>query len=147
RKGPSLPCRRATGWLRCIRRNRRGRARARRRPCLRSPRRKSRASAIDARLARVKPPATAEKGQAMNLFGDIRASVIGALEAMQAEGALPAELGLDAVTVEPPRDPAHGDMATNAAMVLAKPARQKPREIAEALAARLAADPRFLSAE
>uniref|UniRef100_UPI002FD8A324 arginine--tRNA ligase domain-containing protein n=1 Tax=Pontibaca methylaminivorans TaxID=515897 RepID=UPI002FD8A324 len=83
----------------------------------------------------------------MNLFGDIRASVIGALEAMQAEGALPAELGLDAVTVEPPRDPAHGDMATNAAMVLAKPARQKPREIAEALAARLAADPRFLSAE
>jgi hypothetical protein len=51
--------------------------------------------------------------------------------------ALPPGLDFAAVTVEPPRDPAHGDMATNAAMVLAKPAGLKPREIAEALAARL----------
>jgi hypothetical protein len=62
------------------------------------------------------------------------------------EGALPE--GLDGnVTVEPPRDAAHGDMATNAAMVLAKPAGLKPRDIAEALAPRLAADPRIASAE
>jgi arginyl-tRNA synthetase len=50
---------------------------------------------------------------------------------MQAEGAVP-----EGPPREPPRDPAHGDMATNAAMVLAKPAGQKPRDIAEALAPR-----------
>src|SRR5690625_6439739 len=45
------------------------------------------------------------------------------------------KVGIDSgnVTVEPPRDPSHGDMATNAAMVLAKPAGVKPRELAEAL--------------
>jgi len=83
----------------------------------------------------------------MNLFSDIRALVIRNLEAMAAEGALPAGLDMAAVSVEPPRDPAHGDMATNAAMVLAKPAGQSPRAIAEALAARLAADPRITLAE
>jgi arginyl-tRNA synthetase len=51
------------------------------------------------------------------------------------------------VTVEPPRDPAHGDMATNAAMVLAKPARLPPREIAAMLAEALAAAPGIASAE
>ncbi|MCR8547108.1 arginine--tRNA ligase [Salipiger sp. P9] len=83
----------------------------------------------------------------MNLFTDIRALVLQAIEALQAEGALPDGLNTAPVTVEPPRDPLHGDMATNAAMVLAKPARQKPRDIAEALAARIAADPRVTSAE
>src|SRR5271155_5992433 len=55
-----------------------------------------------------------------------------------------AELGtaadLSRVVVEPPRDPAHGDMATNAAMVLAKEAKAKPRDLAEAIASRLRAD-------
>jgi len=83
----------------------------------------------------------------MNLFNDIRALVIDCLGAMAAEGVLPAGLETAAVTVEPPRDAAHGDMATNAAMVLAKPAGQQPRAIAEALATRLAADPRVASAE
>ena len=83
----------------------------------------------------------------MNLFNDIRALVICSLEAMVAEGALPAGLDYTAVAVEPPRDAAHGDMATNAAMVLAKPAGMPPRAIAEALAARLAADPRITLAE
>ena len=83
----------------------------------------------------------------MNLFTEIHAAVCDALAAMQAEGALPAQLALDNVTVEPPRDPAHGDMATNAAMVLAKPAGMKPRDIATALAERLAADPRIDRAE
>ncbi len=83
----------------------------------------------------------------MNLFADIRALVIDSVAALQSEGALPEGLGLDAITVEPPRDPLHGDMATNAAMVLAKPARQKPRDIAEALAGKLMADPRVTSAE
>jgi len=85
--------------------------------------------------------------EAMNLFSDIRALVIDALAQMEQAGELPAGLETAAVTVEPPRDPAHGDMATNAAMVLAKPAGKKPREIAEALAARLAADPRIIAAE
>lgn len=83
----------------------------------------------------------------MNLFADIRSLVIDALTALTDQGRLPAGLDLAAVAVEPPRDPAHGDMATNAAMVLAKPAGMKPRDIAEALAAELAADPRVTSAE
>ena len=83
----------------------------------------------------------------MNLFSDIRALVIDALAQMEQAGELPAGLETAAVTVEPPRDAAHGDMATNAAMVLAKPAGKKPREIAEILAARLAADPRITAAE
>ncbi|MCT4609621.1 MAG: arginine--tRNA ligase [Pelagimonas sp.] len=83
----------------------------------------------------------------MNLFSDIRALVLASINAMQAEGALPDGLILDPITTEPPRDPAHGDMATNAAMVLAKPAKMKPRDIAESLAAKLAADDRIASAE
>jgi arginyl-tRNA synthetase len=62
----------------------------------------------------------------MNLFHDIRSAVIDALGAMTQGGALPEGLSTENVTVEPPRDAAHGDMATNAAMVLAKPAGQKP---------------------
>ena len=63
----------------------------------------------------------------MNLFSEIRALVIDNLYAMQSEGSLPRELDFGNVAVEPPRDAAHGDMATNAAMVLAKPAHLKPR--------------------
>ncbi|MBL4927974.1 arginine--tRNA ligase [Fuscibacter oryzae] len=83
----------------------------------------------------------------MNLFAEIRLAVTDALSALMAEGVLPAGLDLAAVSVEPPRDPAHGDMATNAAMVLAKPAGQQPRAIAEALAAKLMADPRIMGAD
>ena len=83
----------------------------------------------------------------MNLFTDLRTLVIDSLEAMVSEGALPEGLDFANVAVEPPRDPAHGDMATNAAMVLAKPAKMKPRDIADALAARLAGDPRVTVAE
>ena len=83
----------------------------------------------------------------MNLFSDIRSLVLDAIAACQAEGALPEGLNTDPVTTEPPRDPLHGDMATNAAMVLAKPAKAKPRDIAEALAAKLRIDDRIASAE
>lgn len=83
----------------------------------------------------------------MNLFAEIRMLVLETLSQMQAAGALPPGLSFDNVTVEPPRDAAHGDMATNAAMVLAKPAGMKPRDIAEALATRLTGDPRIVSAE
>jgi arginyl-tRNA synthetase len=83
----------------------------------------------------------------MNLFNDIRALTIDALSAMTAAGELPPGLDTAAVAVEPPRDAGHGDMATNAAMVLAKPAGMPPRAIAEVLARRLAADPRIAKAE
>jgi arginyl-tRNA synthetase len=83
----------------------------------------------------------------MNLFAEMRAVVIDALTVLQAEGALPEGLDFGNVAVEPPRDAAHGDMATNAAMVLAKPSHRKPREIAEALAEKLGADPRVAVAE
>ena len=83
----------------------------------------------------------------MNLFSDIRTLVLAELGAMAADGTLPQGLELANVAVEPPRDQAHGDMATNAAMVLAKPAAMQPRAIAEALATRLARDPRIAHAE
>ncbi|MDQ1900916.1 arginine--tRNA ligase [Paracoccus sp. WLY502] len=82
----------------------------------------------------------------MNLFTDLRGVVLAALGQMTQAGELPQGLDFANVAVEPPRDPAHGDMATNAAMVLAKPAGMKPREIADKLAARLT-DPRISAAE
>ncbi|MDG1768344.1 MAG: arginine--tRNA ligase [Yoonia sp.] len=83
----------------------------------------------------------------MNLFADIRGLVIDCLDAMVADGVLPEGLEMRAVSVEPPRDAAHGDMATNAAMVLAKPAKMNPRAIADALAAKLLDDNRIAVAE
>ncbi len=73
----------------------------------------------------------------MNPFEELRFDVLEAIAACQKAGELPEALPLDRVTVEPPRDPAHGDAATNAAMLLAKAARQAPLAIAEVLAARL----------
>jgi len=81
-----------------------------------------------------------------HLFADVLDRVQAALAALAADGALPAGLDTARVVVEPPRDPAHGDMATNAAMVLAKDAGRKPRELAEALAAKLASDDLIASA-
>ena len=83
----------------------------------------------------------------MNLFAEIRTLVIRNLETMVAEGDLPEGLDFRNVAVEPPRDAAHGDMATNAAMVLAKPSGRKPRDIAEGLARRLGEDARIDIAE
>lgn len=75
----------------------------------------------------------------MNLFKEFRGIIIEQLEALTAEGRLPPGLDLARVAVEPPRDPEHGDMATNAAMVLAKAAASKPRDLAEVLAEKLSA--------
>ena len=69
-----------------------------------------------------------------------------ALDALVAAGTLPAGLSRAAVAVEPPRDPAHGDLAINAAMVLAKPAGTNPRALAEALVAELSKLPLVESA-
>jgi arginyl-tRNA synthetase len=70
----------------------------------------------------------------MNFFNVFREIVINELEEMTRAGQLPAGLDFTRVTVEPPRDPSHGDLATNAAMVLAKAAGSPPRAIAEPLA-------------
>src|SRR5690242_11777481 len=74
-----------------------------------------------------------------NIFATVLGRVHAALAALTAAGALPA-LDPARVVVEPPRDPSHGDMATNVAMVLAKEAGKKPRELAELVAAKLRAD-------
>ena len=70
-----------------------------------------------------------------------------ALDELEAAGTLPAGLKRSAITVEPPRDSSHGDLATNAAMVLAKPAGCKPRDLAEALAAQLSKLPQVTGTE
>jgi arginyl-tRNA synthetase len=86
----------------------------------------------------------------MNLFADFQARVAVALEHEIASGRLPQGLDLGRFVVEPPRDPAHGDLATNAAMVYAKEAKaagSNPRALAEALAASLRAGPDVEAAE
>ncbi|WP_394653029.1 arginine--tRNA ligase [uncultured Sphingomonas sp.] len=77
----------------------------------------------------------------MILYPRFSAHIDSALDALVASGQLPAGLERRAVTVEPPRDATHGDLATNAAMVLAKPAGTNPRALAEALAGELRAIP------
>ena len=77
----------------------------------------------------------------MNIFADVETRVKAALQALQAEGKLPADLALAGVEAEAPRDATHGDVATNAALVLAKPAKMKPRDIADLLKAKLETAP------
>ena len=74
----------------------------------------------------------------MTLFSKFAVHVDHALDTLVATGLLSAELDRTNVTVEPPRDPSHGDLSTNAAMVLAKPAGTNPRALAEKLSAELA---------
>jgi arginyl-tRNA synthetase len=83
----------------------------------------------------------------MNIFNDFRHEVIAALEALQVDE--PRLKGCDtrAVTLEAPRDPSHGDFATNAALVLASKSGMKPREIADLLAAALQRDARIETVE
>ena len=77
----------------------------------------------------------------MSLYARFSTLLDGILDQLVAEGALPADASRKAVAVEPPRDPAHGDLATNAAMVLAKAASTNPRALAELLKPKLAAIP------
>ncbi|WOE74607.1 arginine--tRNA ligase [Alterisphingorhabdus coralli] len=73
----------------------------------------------------------------MPLYAQFADHLNAALDALVADGALPEDANRSPVTVEPPRDAAHGDLSTNAAMVLAKQAQMKPRDFAEKLAAEL----------
>jgi arginyl-tRNA synthetase len=81
-----------------------------------------------------------EKAPTLHLFADMLARVQAICGALGAENGWPAGIDVSRIVVEPPRDPSHGDMATNAAMVLAKEARSKPRELAEQIASRLRSD-------
>ena len=82
------------------------------------------------------------KPQPQHLFADMLARVCAASGAILGTGA-----DLSRIVVEPPRDPSHGDMATNAAMVLAKDAGKKPRELAESIAAKLRGDEKVASVD
>ena len=83
----------------------------------------------------------------MSLYAQHAALLDGVLDDLVADGALPAELDRRNVTVEPPRDPAHGELAINAAMVLAKAAGTNPRALAELIKSRLEALPMVTSVE
>ncbi len=83
----------------------------------------------------------------MNLFETYSARVAAALAALAERGALPAGLDLGRVVVEPTKDPAHGDLATNAAMVLAKEAGTNPRALAALLVEELGKDAEIVKAE
>ncbi|HLI20915.1 MAG TPA: arginine--tRNA ligase, partial [Stellaceae bacterium] len=82
-----------------------------------------------------------------DVFTHFRFVVVGEIEALVKRGELAAGLDLSRVAVEPPRDPTHGDLSTNAAMVLAKAAKMPPRDLAQKLAARLANEGDITAAE
>jgi len=83
----------------------------------------------------------------LSLYAQYAALLDEVLDQLVADGALPADLDRRNVTVEPPRDPTHGDLATNAAMVLAKAAKTNPRALAEAIKPKLEALPPVTSVE
>ena len=82
----------------------------------------------------------AEKAQSIHLFADVLARVHAICADLAKSGNWAAGTDFSRVVVEPPRDASHGDMATNAAMVLAKEAKSKPRDLAEAIATKLRAE-------
>ncbi|WP_286828437.1 MULTISPECIES: arginine--tRNA ligase [Kordiimonas] len=75
----------------------------------------------------------------MNVFTEFRAAIDAVLSDLAAKGELPSDMDTSNVAVEPPRDASHGDIATNAALVLSKQAGKNPREIAGLLAPALEA--------
>ena len=85
--------------------------------------------------------------ETQTLYAAFTGHLNAALDALEKAGTLPSGLNRSAITVEPPRDPAHGDLSTNAAMVLAKPAGMNPRALSDLLVAELAKLPHVTSAE
>ncbi len=83
----------------------------------------------------------------MNIFKAFENDVRNLLEELAAEGHIPAGLDTSRLTVEPPREAAHGDLSTNAAMILARPAGRPPRALAELLAGKLRARPGVTAVE
>src|SRR2546421_1697167 len=89
----------------------------------------------------------ADKSASRHLFADVLARVHAICAALATEGNWPDGIDFSRVVVEPPRDATHGDMATNAAMVLAKEAKAKPRDLADKIAEKLRADDLIASVE
>ena len=83
----------------------------------------------------------------MNLFSEYRNRVVGAVKELASNGDLPHTLDTTRISVEPPREASHGDLATNAAMVLARQAGMKPRDLAEMLVTHLRAQSGISTAE
>ncbi|TDI61435.1 MAG: arginine--tRNA ligase [Alphaproteobacteria bacterium] len=83
----------------------------------------------------------------MNIFAQFRKKIDAQIVALTSAGTLPEGLDTSRITLEPPRDSSHGDIATNAAMVLSKPAGMKPRDLAELIVAGLQSDDDVTHAE
>jgi arginyl-tRNA synthetase len=83
----------------------------------------------------------------MNIYAQFRKKIEAQINALTAAGTLPEGLNTGRITLEPPRDASHGDIATNAAMVLAKPAGMKPRDLAALIVEGLAGDDDVTSAD
>ena len=83
----------------------------------------------------------------MNIFAEFNERIKKIVETLEIKNKDGGEIDLSRITVEPPRDPSHGDLATNAAMVLAKPVGENPRALAEKIAAELKRDPDVAAAE
>ena len=76
----------------------------------------------------------------MDVFAGFHGRVLAAVQQLKHDGVVPPDASIEGITLEPPKDPSHGDLATNAAMVLAKAAGQPPRVLAERLAPLIAVD-------
>jgi arginyl-tRNA synthetase len=83
----------------------------------------------------------------MDVFAGFHGRVLAAVQQLKHDGVVPHEASIDGITLEPPKDASHGDLATNAAMVLAKPAGKPPRALAERLAPLIAVDTQIDTAE
>ena len=83
----------------------------------------------------------------MNLYSLVRSLVVEKVDALCAGGHIPEHLNTEAIAVERPKDPTHGELATNAAIVLARAAGRRPLELAADLALQLAADKRISAAD
>ena len=79
----------------------------------------------------------------MNIFGLFERRIAEAIERLVADGRLPAGIEIGRILVEPPRDASHGDLATNAALAIAKSAKTNPRALADLVAEDLRTDPRI----
>jgi arginyl-tRNA synthetase len=93
------------------------------------------------------PTPAVEAAPSQHLFANLLERVHAVCRALAADAGWSSTVDLSRVVVEPPRDAAHGDMATNAAMVLARDAGAKPRDLAEQIASKLRADDLIASAD
>ncbi len=83
----------------------------------------------------------------MDVFAGFHGRVLAAVQQLKHDGVVPHDASIDGITLEPPKDFSHGDLATNAAMVLAKAAGQPPRALAERIVPLFASDPHIEKVE